>query len=796
MRRAASAIAFVMLAGLNGVSAQAPATRDLSGTVVAPDGTPIRHARVVVVVEGTGATAETHTDAGGRFAVWLPADPGAYRIAVTADGFHAASRRGGGTDMRVVLSRSVVALAPLSVEGVAGIGGIAGASQVLDRTDLASLRPAAAHEIVRHAAGIHVMEEDALGLHLNIGVRGLPARRSTRVLLLEDGVPIHLGPYTDPSVHYQPPAETLARIEVLRGAGQVMHGPQTVGGVINFVRAAPPRDVAASVALRAGDRGRRTGHVTAGTGVGRHAVAMSFNRRQAEGPQRGARHDVDDVAGQVLLDLGGAGSLLLRAALYREDSFWGESGLTQSEFEADPYRNPSPADRFDLRRRSAQAIYQRTLAGTGRATTVLYGQAVERTSWRQANSSADRFGTDAYARSFGCADGARSMADCGFQGRPRYYRFAGLEQRLHYPLQEGRVLAALDGGARIHVERAERRQFLGDRPAEDGASLVRDNVLDAEAYAVFARISVGHGAWAVTPGLRLEHVAAGNRNRMSGAADRSRHSQWLPGVGATRGLGHGATLFAGVHRGFAPPRPGDVLSPQAGQGIVQVDPELSWNYEAGIRTRPMAGLELDVAAFRIDFRNQIVEGGQTGAGQRFVNAGRTDHQGLEVFARLDGVDAPRRIRPLASATYTLVHRANYASDVLSTVDGMTHLRGRRLPFAPRHLLNATGGLASTGGATIVLRISYTSEQYADDLNTRTPSADGQAGVIPGHAILGITANHPVGRGRGTLFASVDNLRNTVHITERLEGIMVGAPRRFTLGLEWSARAARPGSHAP
>jgi Fe(3+) dicitrate transport protein len=795
MRRAAFAIAFAILAGLNGVAAQAPAMQVLAGTVVAPDGAPIRQARVVVVVERTGAAVETCTDADGRFAVRLPADPGAHRIAVTADGYQAVSRRAGGTDIRVVLARSVVALAPLSVEGVAGIGGIAGAIQVLDRTDLTRLRPAAAHDIVRHAAGIHVQEEDALGLHLNIGVRGLPARRSTRVLLLEDGVPIHLGPYTDPSVHYQPPAETLTRIEVLRGAGQVMYGPQTVGGVINFVRAPPPRDVTGSVTLRAGDRGRRTGHVTAGTGVGRHAAAMSFTRRQAEGPQRGARHDVDDVAGQVLFDLRGAGSLLLRAAAYREDSFWGESGLTQSEFEADPYRNPSPADRFDLRRRSAQATYQRSLAGTGRATTVLYGQAVERTSWRQANSSADRFGTDDYARNFGCTEAARSMADCGFQGRPRHYRFAGLEQRLHFPLREGRVLAALDGGARIHVERAERRQFLSDRPDEDGAALVRDNVLDAEAYAAFARISVGHGPWAVTPGLRLEHIAAGNRNRMTGAADRSRHSQWLPGVGATRGLGHGATLFAGIHRGFAPPRPGDVLSPQAGQGIVQVDPELSWNYEGGIRARPMAGLELDMAAFRIDFRNQIVEGGQAGSGQRFVNAGSTVHQGLEVFARLHD-DAPRGIRPLASATYTLVHRANYAGDVLSTADGMTPLRGRRLPFAPRHLLNATGGIASTGGATLVFRISYTSEQYADDLNTRAPSADGQAGLIPGHVIMGVTANHPVGRGRGTLFASVDNLRNTVHITERLEGIMVGAPRRFALGLEWSEQASRPRSSSP
>jgi Fe(3+) dicitrate transport protein len=44
-----------------------------------------------------------------------------------------------------------------------------------------------------------VVEENASGMRLNIGVRGLDPRRSARVLLMEDGVPIALAPYGDPS---------------------------------------------------------------------------------------------------------------------------------------------------------------------------------------------------------------------------------------------------------------------------------------------------------------------------------------------------------------------------------------------------------------------------------------------------------------------------------------------------------------------------------------------------------------------------------------------------------------------
>lgn len=108
------------------------------------------------------------------------------------------------------------------------------------------------HDVVSHAAieeraplslrdqllaipGLNIVEEDAGGLALNIGMRGLDPRRSARTLLMEDGVPLFLAPYGDPAAHYAPPVERVERIEVVRGSGQILYGPQTVGGMINFV---------------------------------------------------------------------------------------------------------------------------------------------------------------------------------------------------------------------------------------------------------------------------------------------------------------------------------------------------------------------------------------------------------------------------------------------------------------------------------------------------------------------------------------------------------------------------------
>jgi hypothetical protein len=111
---------------------------------------------------------------------------------------------------------------------------------VIDRDRLESMNPLTAKEVLRLAPGVAVVEEDTLGLKLNISVRGLNPRRSSRTLLMEDGVPIQPAPYADPSAHYYPPLDRVARIEFRRGSGQIPYGPQSVGGMINFVTQPAP----------------------------------------------------------------------------------------------------------------------------------------------------------------------------------------------------------------------------------------------------------------------------------------------------------------------------------------------------------------------------------------------------------------------------------------------------------------------------------------------------------------------------------------------------------------------------
>lgn len=112
---------------------------------------------------------------------------------------------------------------------------ISGSADVIDKETLESSRVFTANEALRKVPGVHMRDEEGLGLRPNIGIRGLNPTRSTKVTLLEDGIPLAYAPYGDNASYFHPPIERFDHIEILKGADQVRFGPQTIGGVVNYI---------------------------------------------------------------------------------------------------------------------------------------------------------------------------------------------------------------------------------------------------------------------------------------------------------------------------------------------------------------------------------------------------------------------------------------------------------------------------------------------------------------------------------------------------------------------------------
>jgi Fe(3+) dicitrate transport protein len=234
---------------------------------------------------------------------------------------------------------------------------VAGSLTIIGPTALARMQPISVKEALRRVPGVQVVDEDAFGLKLNISVRGLSARRSGRTLLLEDGVPIQPAPYADPSAHYYPTLHRVERIEVRKGSAQVLFGPQSIGGVVNFVTDAVPDRLLIEGAAQIGTRSFRSLDASLGIGNDAFGIRLDAVHKQGDGIRDYHGTRVDEIAVKTRMAFNDTHSLTVKGAYYAEGSRLTEGGLNEARFAISPYYNPFRNDWFSLDRIAGQVVH-------------------------------------------------------------------------------------------------------------------------------------------------------------------------------------------------------------------------------------------------------------------------------------------------------------------------------------------------------------------------------------------------------------------------------------------------------
>ncbi|MGL6043802.1 MAG: TonB-dependent receptor family protein, partial [Sandaracinobacteroides sp.] len=359
---------------------------------------------------------------------------------------------------------------------------ISGSGAVITAQDLQRSRVLSVNDALRQVAGIFPRDEEGIGARPNIGIRGLNPTRSSKVLLLEDGIPLSFAPYGDNASYYHPPIERFERIEVLKGASQVRFGPQTVGGVINYITPSAPEALEGRISGQAGNRdafaldGRIGGPLLGGR------VLLHANHKQSAGSRDNQLLRFTDLFAKGEWDLAENQQLSLKASWFQERSDVTYSGLTRAEFEADPRGNPFTRgnDRFETERWNLTAGHGWTLAPGLQLRTTAYYHRFDRDWWRQSSNSTQRPND---ATDPGCGGLANLNSGCGNEGRLRSYDTWGLESRVL--LDHGDFLRLGIGGETeigllYHEEVQRRRQLNGDSAGarEAGSSVnagVREN---------------------------------------------------------------------------------------------------------------------------------------------------------------------------------------------------------------------------------------------------------------------------------------------------------------------------------
>jgi len=602
---------------------------------------------------------------------------------------------------------------------------VAGSAHVLDEEDLELFAQDDIHQVLARVPGVYVRQEDGFGLRPNIGIRGASSERSSKLTLLEDGVPVAPAPYAAPAAYYFPMVTRMAAVEVFKGPAAVQTGPQTVGGAINMVTRSVPRDgTVASVDLAAGLRNTGRVHAYVGHGDERSGVlgeftmltTTGFKELDGGGPT-GFRRGEGMVKARVASDP----ALRVQHALEVKVGYAGELsnetylGLSVTDLDT-PYRRyaSTALDQMGWHRTQLEVSWPVRLGPDLKIRTTAYHHELDR-AWVKVNRFAqgpdlhdlllldDPSGQAAVFLDIlrGEEDSQSSDQRIQLGTNDRLLVNYGVQSTAswHVDLSGARgprVEHRLKAGLRVHADRVQRLHTEAPHDMVGGSLVPVDGadtvvLLDAEtradAVAAFLHEDFTIGRVSLLPGLRVETVRTQRIDAGVEPEDAITRVTPLPGMGALVEVVPRVQLFGGVYRGFSPVAPGQPDD---------VRPESSWNYEGGTRLGSGIGPHAELVYFQNEYTNLVgqctISGGCLGdsVDDQF-NGGSVRLLGLEAVAGTTLLLPAQMSIPL-EGTYTYT-RGIFLTSFDSSFPQFGEVEsGDGLPYVPDHQGSLIGSL--------------------------------------------------------------------------------------------------------
>ena len=638
-----------------------------------------------------------------------------------------------------------------------------GAVSLVGLEELQLRQPRSTEEMLRNVPGVTVKPEEESAIVATIGMRGLSSA-DYKTLILEDGVPVAPGLFVGNGRYYNPRVQHMEGIEVLKGAASLRYGPSTIGGVINYISRQPADGVQLSV--RGGSFNTREASVEAGaTSRSGDAVFGVLATREESDGFMDKGFEMSDITFKTGVQLADNQSVSLKVSDYKSDANISYYGVFLNEYRNESRDNPAPDDWFLSGRRAVDINYEWRVSDSLRLNTLLYTSETWRDYWR--------FGVNNAASA---AAGSWVQTD-SLNGNNRAFERTGLESRLQWQHSLFGLQSDTELGVRYMTESMDDVTIAAVRATPRTGAVNKDVRDAADSLALYGqnRLQLTETV-AVTAGLRIENYEQTRKDRRrtpaQGTSAGSDNTEYLPGLGLTWQTAPQLQLFASIYKAFSPALNADALDALSDQ---ELDAERSVNMELGLRGGD-GRISYEMAAFRMDFDNQIIPANSNSQFQR-TNGGATLHQGLEFGA---GMELGNGFSVDGNATW--IPDAEFDGNRYSATGAITTPDGNRITYTPEWTANLSlnhqiGGLRSS------VSLHHTGEQFTDVQNTvaiRENLTGFFTGRIDSYTLLDINAVYEV-NSQLTLSASIKNLTDRRYIASLRQGIYVGTERAVNAG---------------
>jgi iron complex outermembrane receptor protein len=554
-------------------------------------------------------------------------------------------------------------------------------------------------ETLVRVPGIVTFNRQNYAQDLQISSRGFGARSTfgvRGVRLYQDDIPV-----TMPDGQGQTGSFNLfsaESIEILRGPFSTLYGNAS-GGVISVMtedgKLPPSFGANASV----GSYGSHTWGLKASGRAGPAGYVVANSHFDTDGYRDHSAATRDVVNAKVTLGWGDTTRLTVLAGTQDQYRTEDPLGLSRAQWEANPRQVDPVAIMFDTNKTIRQQQAGATLEHKLGAATVL---------------RATGYAGHRNIRQFLGLNGGGATASGGVVDLDR--DFGGLAFRITHTMQVfGRPLNLI-AGADIDRQDEHRQGFvnnngaLGDlRRDED------DRVTSVDGYAQIEWLPVD--ALSLTAGLRHsdvrfvsdDHYIAGPNPDDSGRRNFSRAS---PVFGAVWHATPDINAYASYGQGFETPTFAELAYRTAGTGLnFALGPATSKATEIGVKAFVRPNHRINVAAFAIDTKDEIVTDTNVGGRTTFRNAGATRRRGVEA-----AWDANWAFGLTSRLAYTHL-RATFDDAFRSGAD--TVAAGARMPGVPA--TTAYGEIAWSPAIAlrpqVAVEVVHVGKIYVNDRNS-------------------------------------------------------------------------------
>lgn len=568
-----------------------------------------------------------------------------------------------------------------------------------------------AQELLRRTPGVYFFEETGTDSKPNIAVRGVTSTaegsgRSANVSLLADGIPLAPAPYGHAGQSLFPfTLERVHAVDLIRGGRTVRYGPNTVGGIINFLTRPIPERTTIEQILGANSYGDWFSYTGAGTTLDRLGVWAEAVYKKGDTYRDHGDFTIQNYALKAAYDFSEALRGLVQLEWFDDYSRLAD-GLSLAAFRDDPTQNLSRKNRFEGDQLRANFRLEWTIDERSRLDLSGYAFTGDRTFHLGSPSF--------YGRDPNYVDATpRPMSVWAIQ--PQYTR--------------GYELGDLDGelvaGLRYQEEDITRK---AERFASSGTKTVRsDNTYDYQALSIFVENSFRHGGLSVTPGVRIEVVDIAAKNELSGVSVDRDFNELLPALGASYMVAEEWSVYGNIQSSFQPPQANHVEISSNSQDF---SAEYAWTYEIGTRSSMCDGLIApDLTLYWINYKDRIER--HPDYFDVFLNVGNTRHRGAELALESD-------LAALADGLEGLELSGTLAYNDSRFANG--EFEGNAAPHAPSWLSSwAAKYTHAATGLWCMLDGCFVGSAFSDSENTRPIAANGMRGKRPGYTVWNLRA---------------------------------------------------------